>query len=120
MIELIDIPAHNVVGMRIAGKIDKEGFDTVLAEIKKAMEASEDRIRVYVELEEFGGMEMSALVEDIKFVIPNFRRFAKKAVVSDKAWVAKLGEVGDKLFPSIDVKTFTPQERDIALRWVEE
>lgn len=120
MVELIEIPTPNVVGVRVRGKIEGEGFDNVLAEVSKLLESTDDRLRIYVEMEEFSGISLSALIKDIKLGIPNYRRFEKEAIVSDKSWLTKLADIGDKLFPSIEVKTFKPEEKEEALKWIQE
>jgi hypothetical protein len=120
MIELIDIQSPIVVGMKIKGKISKDGIGQVLALVKEKMENTDERLHIYVELEAWSGISLAAFVEDVKFAIPNLRKFAKKAVVTDKSWVATLGEIGDKFFPSIEFKTFTFEEKKDALRWITE
>ena len=102
--------------MRIKAKISKDGIVRILALVKEKMEKTEERLHIYVELEEWSGI---SLVEDIKFAVPNLRKFAKKAVVTDKSWVATLGEIGNKFFPSIEFKTFTLEEKKNALDWIQ-
>ncbi|MFW5499983.1 MULTISPECIES: STAS/SEC14 domain-containing protein [unclassified Maridesulfovibrio] len=118
MIEMIEI-APKVLGLRINGKINEEDMDKMIAVCKEKME-KEERIAVYVEVEEMGGISFNALVEDLKFALPNLKRFYKKAVVSDIRWHEQLIKVGDKLFPSIEVRHYNPDQRDEALEWVKE
>ena len=42
-----------------------------------------------------------------KFYHSKFTQICLKTVVTDKSWVASLGEIGDKFFPGIEFKTFT-------------
>lgn len=119
MIEFIDFQSPKVVGMRIKGKISKDGIERILALVKEKMEKTEERLHIYVELEEWSGISLTALVEDIKFAVPNLRKFAKKAVVTDKSWVATLGEFGDKFFPSIEFIAFAFDEKENALDWIQ-
>ncbi|WP_421903323.1 STAS/SEC14 domain-containing protein [Maridesulfovibrio sp.] len=118
MIEIIEI-APKVLGLKIDGKIQEEDMSNMIAVCEKKME-NIDRIAVYVEVVEMGGISFSALVEDLKFALPNLKRFSKKAVVSDIKWHESLVKIGDKLFPSIEVRHYSPEQRDEALEWVKE
>ncbi len=111
--------APKVLGLRINGKIHEEDMDKMIAVCKEKMER-EERIAVYVEVEEMGGISFNALVEDLKFALPNLKRFSKKAVVSDIKWHEPLIKVGDKLFPSIEVRHYNPDQKKEALEWVQE
>ena len=62
--------------------------------------------------------DIEALIRDMKFGLPNRHRFDKKALVSRKDWFARLVEIGDKLFPSIEVKHFATDQKDEARQWV--
>lgn len=118
MIEMIEI-APKVLGLRINGKINEEDMEKMISVCKAKMK-DEERIAVYVEVEEMGGISFNALIEDLKFALPNLKRFSKKAVVSDIKWHEPLIKVGDKLFPSIEVRHYDQDQRAEALKWVQE
>ena len=118
MIELIPMTAENVVGIRIAGKIEKIDIQKVTGVIDEKLR-SHKKLRIYVELESFGGISFEGLVEDIKLGFSHLREFEKKAVVSDKTWVAKLADWGGKLIPSMEVKHFSREEKAEAIAWVQ-
>ncbi|WP_321401889.1 STAS/SEC14 domain-containing protein [Maridesulfovibrio sp.] len=118
MLELIEI-APKVLGLRIIGKIREEDMKNVISACLEKMK-TEERIAVYVEVLEMGGITFDALIEDLKFALPNLKRFSKKAVVSDSKWHEPLIKIGDKLFPSIEVRHFSPEQQEEALNWVKE
>jgi len=120
MITLIEIPSTKTVGMKVSGKITKDGMEQVVEKVKAMMEKTDDRLNIYVELDKWEGFTLAALYEDIKFALPNMRRFAKEAIVTDKSWIANLVKVSDKLFPSIELKTYTTEEKGEALKWIQE
>ncbi|MFQ6028973.1 MAG: STAS/SEC14 domain-containing protein [Dehalococcoidia bacterium] len=119
MIELIDLHSPKGVGFKISGKIERPDLDRVIEAIE-AKRGQDEKLGVYVELESFGGISLDALVEDIKFGLPKFSRFGKKAVVSGSDWLEKLAEVSDKLLPGIEVRHFSPEEKEEAQDWVRE
>lgn len=76
MMELIEI-SPKVLGLKIDGKIHEEDMKKMIEVCEKKME-TEERIAVYVEIIEMGGISFNALVEDLKFALPNLKRFSKK------------------------------------------
>lgn len=115
----IPMEADYVIGVRISGKIERQDMDAMIEAMKKMFEKHE-RINIYVEVESFGWISVPALVDDLKFALPNFRKFAKKAVVSKMKWMGKWTAVADHLFPSIEVKHFLPEQKEAALKWIQE
>nr|WP_321257416.1 STAS/SEC14 domain-containing protein [uncultured Pseudodesulfovibrio sp.] len=120
MITIIEIPSTKTVGMKVSGKITKEGMEDVIEKVKATMEKTDERLNIYVELDKWEGFTLAALYEDIKFALPNMRRFAKEAIVTDKAWISNLVKAGDRLFPSIELRTYTTEEKGEALMWIQE
>ncbi len=117
MIELLDMQSDKVVGMVIRGKIEKPGIEKVYAEVNAKL-AKQDKISVYVEIDKFKGISFDAMVVDIKEGIPKLRKLEKKAVVSSAKWIEVFTKVGDKLWPSIEVKHFSPEQKEEAKAWV--
>jgi len=117
MIEMMDTGSERALGIRITGKIEREDMDKIVKAAEAGFKKFE-KLTVYVEVVSFGGISLSALIEDLAFAIPNYGRFEKKAVVSDKEWLGKVANWSDKFVPGITVRHFTPDERDKALEWV--
>lgn len=117
MLELIDMPADRVVGVRINGRIDTDSFDAMLDVINDRL-SRHDRIRLYVELESLGGMSFEALFKDFRFALGTWRRFDREAVVTDRAWVQKILPIMDRLFPTIQIKVFDGDDRRLARQWI--
>jgi hypothetical protein len=116
MIELLAMPGDRVVGVKIDGKIQKADIQAIEAAFAHKFEQF-DRVGIYVEVAHLGGITLDALVEDLKFGLSKFQRFAKKAVVSEQQWMNKVAVVSDKLFPSIEVKHFSFAEKADAIAW---
>jgi len=115
----IPVEADDVIGVKVSGKIERQDMDAMIEVMKKMFEKHE-RISIYVEIESFGGISLPALVDDLKFALPNFKKFARKAVVSQIAWMEKWTPIADRLFPSIEVKHFPPEQKAAALKWIQE
>jgi len=115
----IPVEADDVIGVKVSGKIERQDMDAMIEVMKKMFEKHE-RISIYVEIESFGGISLPALVDDLKFALPNFKKFARKAVVSQIVWMEKWTPIADRLFPSIEVKHFPPEQKAAALKWIQE
>lgn len=117
MIEILDLETAGVIGVRIAGKIEKADIDRVVAATKAKFDEAE-KLGIYVEVESLDGISFEALLEDLKFALPNLGKFRKKAVVSEKQWMETTAAIGNRLFPGIEVKHFSPDETAEARTWV--
>ena len=120
MIELLDMQSDKALGMVIRGKIEKPDMERVYDDVnaKLAKLASADKLSVYVEIDQFQGISLDALVLDIKEGLPKIGRVRKKAVVSSGKWLEVFTKIGDKLFPSIEAKHFAPEQKQEAKAWV--
>ena len=118
MIQLIPMPMDKVVGVRISGKMEKADIDKVTTAIEAKLKVH-GKVNIYAEIESFAGISLDALVADIKFAFPHLRDFDKKAIVSEKHWVERLVTISDRLFPSAEVRHFSFDQKDEALRWVQ-
>ena len=117
MLELIPLEADNVVGFRIEGKIAADEFDEVVAVIEERLERH-DKLRIYAEVPSFGGMSARAFIKDMNFGLRNWRHFEKEAVVTEKAWLRRMAQLGGRLAPGIEIRVFSADEKDEARAWV--
>jgi hypothetical protein len=119
MVNFLETDAKHVVGIRIEGKVEEQEFDAVAALLEKRMQEF-PKVNVYVELESFTGMEVRALLKDLKFGLKNLDRFDKEAIVTDKKWVQKIAGASDSLVKDVQVKAFDKNEKDLARKWIHE
>ena len=120
MLEFVPFDSERVIGLRVGGKLSKADIQRVadVAELKLSAMGEGSRLRVYVEVESFGGMTFEALLEDLRFGLSHIGDIERKAVVSEIRWMGRLAGIVDPLFPSVNVKHFPPAERDAARAWV--
>ncbi|MEM9567836.1 MAG: STAS/SEC14 domain-containing protein [Cyanobacteria bacterium P01_E01_bin.34] len=119
MIETIPTADGRIIGFSIDGAIDEADIKCITDEVMLRLR-THDRLRLYAEVKEWTGISPKALFDDVKFALQHFRDFDREAIVSDKAWLNAMAKVGDRLFPSIEVKHFDWKERAAALALVEE
>lgn len=116
-IKLIPHKPDRIIGLEIDGWIDRADLDSVVKLIEQRLD-QEDKLRIYVKVNRWTGMSLSALIEDLKFSLKHVKDFEKEAIVSDQKWLEALAGLGNSLFSGIEVKHFTPNEQDQALEWV--
>lgn len=120
MLELLPSPGPDVVAFRVSGKVTKEDVELAWASLDAALDEAET-IGLYAEVVDLGGVTLTGLVEDLAHAIKalgEWHRFARYAVVSDKAWLRTLADVEGKLLPGIEIRTYTPEESEAAIAWL--
>jgi hypothetical protein len=118
MIALLPFKQGNVLALHVSEKIEHKDIQKIIHALEDML-CTHKHIHVYVEVESFTGISPAALIEDVTFALPNFTRFTKKAVVSETTWMAKITPWANKIFPSIQIKHFTPEEKGAALAWIQ-
>lgn len=119
MIAIIPFEEGNIIGFRIIGKIEDNEFDDIVALMEERLKTHK-KLRVYAEVEEFKGMSVNTFMKDIHYGLKHWRDFDKEAVVSDKGWLKTWVSIAAPLFPHIEVKHFSFEEKEKAREWVRE
>ena len=96
MVERMDDMPEGVVGLRATGKLTKDDYRDVLEPaLEEAIDSGE--ARVVFAIPDFGGLEPSAWLEDIKTGIgvefAQRKEWKRLAVVTDVDWIAKAMEL---------------------------
>lgn len=110
----------NRVDIDLSGKLDAEGMRTALDEL---FEASQDvqKGRMLYTITNFSIPSAAAIGVELTRLPKLFRllsKFDKCAVVCDAAWIRKAADVEGAIFPGIDIKSFTSDERGAAEAWL--
>lgn len=106
--------------MRFSGRIEEEDVNTAIQFIEAALQA-EPRISAVMDLEKMEGFTARALARDARYSFSNLRRlgrFHRIGVISDTEWVRAVVRMEDWLFRNIDIRSFSPSEREQAVAWV--
>ncbi|MDE1465292.1 STAS/SEC14 domain-containing protein [Spartinivicinus poritis] len=119
MVEIFPLISDKVIAIEVDGKIEKIDVDRLVKVIDDKLK-HHSQLNIFVEMKSFSGIALDALVEELKFALSHFKKFGKKAIVSDKTWIEKAVVISDKLFPSIEVQSFAPEEREKAIEWLAE
>lgn len=118
MFEVFDV-AENVIGCRMKGNISVEEYDDIVKKIEdKIAQLQGKKLRIYAEIIEPGIAPPEKFFENLKFKFKHVKDFEKEAVVSDNKLLTIFVDVVEKLFPTVEAKTFSFEEKDKALEWI--
>ncbi|WP_048319866.1 STAS/SEC14 domain-containing protein [Crocosphaera watsonii] len=117
MLKLLPMDIEKAIAINVSGKLNKSDINEVIKAVEEKFLQSE-QVSIYVEVDTFGGITLDALIADLKFALPNFKRFSKKAVITEKKWIERWIEIADPLFPSIQVRHFTHEQKAEAIAWL--
>lgn len=112
----------NRLDIEFSGKIDAEGMKIMLDEMIAKAEGI-DNGRMLFTSRDFNmptlaaiGVELSRLPQLFRFI----NQFDRVAILADKKWVGRTGEIEGALIPGLEVKAFEPGQEAQADGWLRE
>lgn len=120
MIEMLEA-AEGVIALKVTGRLSREELDRI-ADLLEASLDTREKTHLLVEIEDFSGLEAAALPTYLPRAVAmlgKLDRFGRIAVVSDLGWIRWATRLESALLPRISYETFTANEREAALAWVE-
>ena len=120
MIELIEGLPDGVIGIEAVGNVTREDYTDIVAPAVERALASHPKIRLlHVLGDRLVAHSASALLEDAKLGLSNFRNIERIAVVTDRQQFRVLLKGAGWTFPG-DLKLFANAEHAEAEAWVSE
>ena len=119
MLKFLESP-DDTLAIELTGTITGDDLDHIMDRTEEIL-AKHDKIHVYVETHEVGGLQLSALPHHMSRAFPLFGklgRFGRVAVVSDQVWMRVGTRLESAMLPNISYRVCKPEERDEALSWV--
>jgi SpoIIAA-like len=113
-----------VLGFRITGKLSRDEYhDSLMRPIYAALERGE-KLRILIELpDEFSGLDLGALWEDLKAAgsvgLKHRSAWERMAIVTGKDWIRHGVSAFGWLSPG-ELRVFEPGELEPAKAWVAE
>lgn len=115
MIRIVDDMPVGVLGVELTGQVSRDDYVTVL---EPALRDHPGRLRVVLLIPEgWGGMEPSAVWEDLKVGVGEWTAWERLAVVTDVAWIRDGMRLFSWAIPG-QCRGYTLADRDQALAWV--
>jgi hypothetical protein len=116
--EFVDLGTNdaNVIGLKLVGKANADTI-TKLVERLENIKASGHKARVYLDLTEYEGFELSLVKEKLAHVSTLWSSFERCAYVIDKSWMTTAIGLVDAVTP-MHLKAFSSDQDAEARAWV--
>ena len=118
MFQLTGPNENDVLTVKPQGRVTKADYDEFLPQLESMLE-TQGKLRFFIDLNEFTGIEPSAVWQDIKFDVEHRNRYGRTSIVGTDRWAAIAARLSGLLFGA-EVKYFDEAKRDEAWRWVNE
>jgi uncharacterized protein YjbK len=116
MIRIEKEKTGNLIKTFVSDKLTREDYDQLIPIMEKTLEDWKN-VRWYFEMQDFRGWSMQGAFIDFSFSFKHATELSKLAMVGEKEWQESLTQVM-KPFTSADVRFFSLEEKEEALRWI--
>lgn len=113
--------SDDVIAAEFSGKVSRAEMDEMLDRLEAAVETNE-KTHFFCAIENYEGFETDGLPHIMSRgwqLIGKREKLGLIAVVTDTTWLRWAARLESALLPGISYETFTMDERDRALAWVE-
>lgn len=118
MMTLLATEPDDLIALKIEGRIADDAYEALIKVVEERLDRHE-ALRLYVEVPDIGAVSVETVLKDIRFGLKHWDRFSKAAIVTDTRWLKAITDIQDTLFPPIDLRTFSLDERDAARAWLD-
>ena len=118
MITQLDTGSSKILGFKLSGKLHDEDYKTFMPVVDAAV-ASQGKLRMLAQFEDFHGWDMHAAWDDFKFGIKHYSDIDRIAMVGDEKWEEWMARLS-KPFMGAAVKYFDASRIEEALAWLRE
>lgn len=116
MIEILDLPDSNLVGLKLGDTLSEDDFDVFASHLRGELEAH-TTTRILLEIEDVEGWDPEEQWENLTFDVRHVQDLDKVAVVGDEPWERLLDKL-ELLFPMSQIQTYDPGDREEAMSWL--
>ncbi len=110
----------NRLDIELSGKLNSDDMKLALDELVSKSKKIENGKMLY-EIIDFHIPSLGAIAVEFSRLPSMFgllKKFDRAAVLTDKTWLQKASELEGKLFPGIEIKAFTRDQRSEAEQWL--
>lgn len=118
MIETLATDSPKILGFKLHGKLHHADYKSFVPTVDAAV-AAENKLRLFVQFEDFHGEDLHAFWDDMKFGMRHYSDFDRIAMVGDRWWESWLVTIC-KPFTKAKVRYFDATKVDDAWAWLRE
>ena len=113
---VIETLSPGVLSLDVTGKLDKTDIEHAITELESAREAF-GTLSLVIDLTGFAGITAEALIADLRYgfsQVNEIDHYQRIAVLTGHEWIETLIGLEGKVFRSLEVRCFKPDERQRA------
>jgi hypothetical protein len=115
--QLLPLTRDNLIALRVSGILTTQEIDQFKALVREVIDQFGE-VRMYFEMQEFDGWQVSSFLENAFFDITHANRYSKVAMVGEKSWQAWITKLVDVVKRG-EVRYFDLDDRLQAVQWVQ-
>ena len=112
----IERESPRVIRVRLSGRVDASGWQSVLKDVGKLLTPAE-RTSILLSIERFEGFEPGTW-DDLSFQQEHDRHIGRLAIVGDERWKDRILMFAGKGLRRIEIEFFSADEMEKARRWL--
>lgn len=85
MIEPLRTGSPKIVGFKLSGRLHDKEYRALMPDLEASL-VTEGKLRAFVQCEDFHGVDMGTVWQDIRFATKHYSGFERIAVVGDGRW----------------------------------
>ncbi len=116
MIKILKNEGLPILEVEIGEKITEQDYEELRPALERKVE-KHGEINILIRLQAIPDVSAGAVIEDLKLAVKNYSDISKIAVLGNDEKLGNLSKL-DKLFPGMEMKTFTNSEVDEAWQWL--
>lgn len=116
MIELLDFPDSNIVGLHLSDTLTEEDHETLVSHLRGELEAH-TTTRALFEIEDVDGWEPEERWETFALDVRHVQDLDKVAIIGDDPWEPLIDKI-ELLFPMSQIQTYEDADREEGLDWL--
>lgn len=117
MIHFIQDAPSELVAVSVDGKLTKKDYEK-FNQMVRLKDHTED-LRLYIEINNWEGITLKAIFEDIRTSLEGYNGISKMAVAGDVRWLKNWTKAGDLISPGVEVKSFNIAQKAEAMSWLD-
>lgn len=118
MVKIVKDTPENVVGFSVNGKVESTDYEHIINPTLDHHVKDKGEARLYLELVDFQGETLQALLKDLQATVKHYGNFKKVGIAGREDWLPTAVKAGDLVTPGVEVKHFGLDEKQEAMEWL--
>lgn len=116
MMKIVPSNDEQTIAVEFDGKATKEDAEKLDSYAEQRFDSNE-KFNLFAVMHDVDGSSLKGMIEGMKVDAKHWNQYRKIAVVSDKSWIEKAGNLGN-LLPGIESKHFEKNQTEEAWEWI--